>query len=401
MRTPFKVLALSLTLAPAAVQSAAAQPADPDPRWQAFLGCWAPIAQEGAETTAPDHVLCFSEHESGAVAATTIAGGEVQSEELIRADGTQHAVDAEACSGTQSARWSEDGARVYLRSALECGDNVLGRESAGVLALSGGGTFIDVNAVGVEDQYGVRVLQYRSLAPSEYPASMRSLAAHADDATRLYAAAPLTLDDIIEASSVLPAPAVQAMLIELPASTNRLDANALIALADAGVAEEVIDVIVALAHPEKFALAAAPLSADEQATARPGRTVWMHDPYRDAWGYGGYGYNRYSRYGYYPYSRFGYNNYGWGYGGGPGTIIIIDRDDNVDVTPDRRGVVVKGRGYTRGGSDSRATEPRSTSRTQSGASSSRGTTTTTSSPSRGSSSGSTRKAQPKNPPPSF
>lgn len=395
MRTRSKVFALALMLAPAAVQAAPAQPIDPDPRWQAFLGCWAPITQDGMQTV-PEHVVCFSEHESGAVAATTIAGGAVQSEELIVADGSARAIEEEACSGTQSARWSEDGARVYLRSAMQCGENVLGRESAGVLALSGGGTFIDVQAVGVDDQYGVRVLQYRSLAPAEYPASMRTLAGHADDATRLYAAAPLSLDDIVEASSVLPSAAVQAMLINLPASRIHVDADALLALADAGVAEEVIDVVVALAHPEKFAVATAPLVADDDDAAATGRTEWLRDPYNDPWSrYGRY--SRYSRYGYDPYSRFGYSPYGWGYGGGGGTIIIIDRDD-VDDTENRRGAAVKGRGYTRVGDD-RATEPRSTSRSQPSAGRSSGSTSTSASPSRGSSSGSSRKAQPKKPPP--
>ncbi len=393
MRTGTRILACALAIAAAAAQPAAAQVADPDARWQAFLGCWAPLSAGGSP--APDHVVCFRP-DANAVAAVTVVGEEVRGEERIVADGSQRAVQEEACDGTESARWSVDGARVFLRSSLQCGEDVLGRETAGVLALSGSGTFVDVQAVGVDDQYGVRVLQYRSLAPAEYPVSMRDLAHYADDATRLYASAPLSLNDIVEASQLLPAPAAQAMLANLPGSTLRVDADALLALSEAGVSEDVIDMIVALAHPEKFAVATAPLQRDTD-DALPARNIWMTDGYYDP--YMSYRYGRYSRYGYDSYySPFGYNrNYGWGYQ--PGTIIIIDRDDDNDGASSGRGVLVKGRGYTEVGgrgtstdsSEPRTTSPRpSVDRTRS--------TGSTAAPSSRGSSGTTRKAQPRNPP---
>jgi hypothetical protein len=402
MRTRSTPLALALTLAAVAAAPASGQEASVDTRWQAFLGCWEPLVEDGMP--AADHTLCFRPAANGAVSVVTVTGAEVQERETIRADGIDHPIADEACTGTETGRWSEDGARVYLRSSLQCGADVLGREMASVVALAGGGTMIDVQAVGVDEQYGVRVREYRSLAAAEYPASERELARFADDATRLYAAAPLTLDDIIEATRVVPTAAVQAMLVHLPTTRLHVDADALVALSDAGVSDDVIDVIVALAHPDKFAVATEPI-ADESDEGRSGQHVWLSNDYYDPY-YSRY--SRYGRYGYDPYySRYGYG-YGHGYGypwGSPGTIIIVDRDDDDDTAePTRRGVLVKGRGYTRtgdrSGSDPQARQPRTTAPRPSVDRSSGTSSGSASTSSRGSSSssGSSRKAQPRNPP---
>jgi hypothetical protein len=382
----FRVLAAALLLAVGAVQPAFAQATPVDPRWQAFLGCWAPVTQDGAQPV-PEHVVCFRPADGGAVAALSVADDVIRSEELIRADGGPRPVREESCTGTETASWSEDGARLYLRSTLQCGDDVLGRESAGILALAGGGTFVDVQAVGVDDQYGIRTLQYRALSPAEYPAGMRALAQYGDDATRLYAAAPLSLEDIVEAGRVLPTEVVQAMLVSLPATRLHVDADALLALEEAGVEPEVIDVIVALAHPDRFAVGTAPLAGEEDAD-QLARREWMSDPYHDPW-------LRYSRYGYDPYyySPFGYDRYGWGgYGYGGGTVIIVDRDDVDDDESAGRAAVIKGGGYTRigprPGSGTDSYQPRSS---VDRSAPSRGSSAA---PSRGSSS-TTRKAKPK------
>ncbi|MGH7573152.1 MAG: hypothetical protein ACREMK_15120, partial [Gemmatimonadota bacterium] len=314
MRIHSNVTVFALLVAAVAVPASPARAVEPDPRWQAFLGCWAPITENGAEGI-QEPTLCFREDESGAVAVATVLDDDVRGEEIIRADGTAHPLQREACTGTGTATWSADGARVYLSSTLRCGEEGVTRESAGVLALAADRTLVDLRAVGAEDQYGVRTLQYRRLTAAEYPASMRDLGGNADDATRRYAAAPLSLDDVVEADGLLPSAVVRAMLAELPTRI-RVDAETLLALANAGVDEELIDVLVALAYPEQFAMATAPLTDDGAYMGGGGLTGTYYDPWI---GYGGYGYNRY-----YGYSPFGYP-YGWGFGGG--TIIIIDRDE--------------------------------------------------------------------------
>ncbi len=387
MRIHFNILAFTLLVTPVTVRAAPMRAVDADPRWQAFLGCWAPVTEDGVQGI-QEHILCFHEDESGAVAVVTVVDDQVRGEEIIRADGTAHPLQREACTGTGTATWSADGARVYLRSTLRCGEDDVGRESAGVLALAADRTLIDLRAVGADDQYGVRALQYRRLTTAEYPASMRDLAGDADEAVRRYATAPLSLDDIIEADGLLPSAAVEAMLVELPTRI-QVDAEALLALAKAGVDEEVIDVVVARAYPEQFAMATAPLTDDMVYTGGGGMT----GPYYDPWmGYGGYGYNRY-----YGYSPFGYP-YGWGFGGG--TIIIVDRDEG-DASIGNTGTAVKGHGYTRADDNPSSGGTKAQPRRESSRSSvdrlSGDRSTDRSSPSRSGESGSTRKAQPKQP----
>ncbi len=390
MWTRSRILAFAVLFAPVAAQASPTQAGDPDPRWRAFLGCWEPDVQNNAEAV-QQHVVCFREHESGAVAVTTVVDDEVRSEKILRADGSAHPVREGACVGTETASWSADGARVYVRSVQRCGESALGRETADVLVLSGAHAFIEVQAVGVDDQYGVRVLHYRLLEPAAYPAFMRDLADAADDASRLYAAAPLSLDDILEAGDLLPTAAVRAMLVNLPETRIRVDAGTLLALADAGVKEALIDILVALAHPEKFAMAIVPPVGEERAhPRREGLTALDYDPWMCD---GRHGYNGYLC------SAFGSSRYGWGYGGG--TIVIVDGNDD-DATPGSRGAVVKERGYTRVGEspDSGTTraEPRSASSSRRSVDRSGGTrSTTTTSPSRGSNRESTRQAEPRSP----
>ncbi len=384
----FNVVAFALLVAAMTVRAAPVWAVEPDPRWEAFRGCGAPSTEDGAEGI-EEQILCFREDESGAVAIVTVVDDEIRGEEIIRADGTAYPLRREACSGTGTATWSADGARVYLRSSLRCGEGDLSRESAGVLALAADRTLIDVRAVGADDQVGVRALKYRLLTLAEYPVSMRDLADEAGDTVRRYAAAPLSLDDVVEADGLLPPAAVEAMLIELPTRI-LVDAETLVALADARVDEGVIDVLVALAYPERFAMAAEPLTDDMVYTGGGG----MAGPYYDPWmGYGGYGYDRYYGYG---YSPFGYP-YGWGIGGG--TIIIVDRDE--EAAPDISGAAVKGHGYTRTddnpSSGGTKAKPRRESARSSIDRSSGDRSTSRSSPSTGGESGSSRKAQPKQP----
>ncbi|HET9582006.1 MAG TPA: hypothetical protein VFP76_04250 [Gemmatimonadota bacterium] len=337
MWIPFDTAAFALLVAALPARAEPVRAVDDDPRWQAFLGCWAPVTEAGAMGL-EDHVLCFRQDESGAVSIATVVDDELRGEEVVRADGAPRAFEREGCVGTGSATWSADGTRVYLRSTLRCGEERSGRETTGVLALGTGGTLIDLRAVGAGEEHGVRTLRYRRLARDEYPASMRVLPGGTDDAVSAYAAAPLSVDDVVEAAGFLPAATVGAMLVELPTRFHA-DAETLLALADAGVDEEVLDIVVELGYPERFAMGQAGFADVGVFRGGGGMPGLYYDPWM---GKGGYYYDRYSRYG---YSPFGYP-YGWGLGGG--TIIIIDPDDDDPGTP---GAAVKGHGYTRTDAD--------------------------------------------------
>src|SRR5262245_59085970 len=114
-------------------------------------------------------------------------------------------------------------------------------------------------------------------------------------------------------------------------------------MADAGVPASVIDVVVAVSYPDRFAL------------SRNGdiERLQAEQEGRGGYGYGG-GYGRriplygYPTYGYgYGYGDpyFGYSpyGYGWGYYGAPSVIVVEPRD------PEPQAKVVKGKGYSRGG----------------------------------------------------
>ena len=68
---------------------------------------------------------------------------------------------------------------------------------------------------------------------------------------RAAAAGPLDVDDVLEVSETFPVEIVEAAILESN-SMFALDGNALIRLADAGVDERVIDLMVAISFPDRF-----------------------------------------------------------------------------------------------------------------------------------------------------
>jgi hypothetical protein len=277
---------------------------------------------------------------------STIADGETVAERLVVADGTQRPIDQSGCRGWESAQWSEDNQRVFLRSELTC-DGGTTRTTSGVLAVHTPEEWLDVQGVSAGENVDVRVRRYRAASAERISAA--GARAYEDSRTlalataRTAASQELTLSDVTEAAGRVDAPVVEALLVERE-SYIRLDADALIALDDAGVAGSTIDLMVAQANPDKFMIDRASGEAvevpEEEGEYRRGRyAMYDYDPFW--YGYPGY-YGRYSRYGY------GY--YGWGdpysyyWGRGP-QIIIIDPDDDDDEGGRTSGRMVKGRGF--------------------------------------------------------
>jgi hypothetical protein len=180
-----------------------------------------------------------------------------------------------------------------------------------------------------------------------------------DDA-RLLASGRLSLADVEEAAAHVDPEALAAFLLE---RSQEFDVTAaqLAALADAGVPDDVIDALVAVSYPTRFAIDRDALRMALKPDERERSGVAYGDPYGWGWGYGRcYG----GYYGGFPYwssycspfywsSAFGFGGlwpyyynpywYGGGYWGQP---IIVVRDDN---PPARPGRLVRGGGYTRGG----------------------------------------------------
>ncbi len=365
----------------AGAASASAQTASADARWNPWIGCWQNV--NGSDTmlrSGPerDRVVCVVPSTgTSAVDILTVDSGRIASREHIDASGERRTVDEGGCTGWRSAQWSGDGHRLYQRSDISCAGGAH-RTSSGLFAMSRPDVWLRVHGVGNGEGAGVRVVRYRS-AP--VPAAVASeLAVVKSDSlalstARLAAEAATSTEDVIEASHQVDAPVVEAWLLERNPDL-QVDAKELERLADAGVPARVIDAMVALSYPSKFAIGPtreiALRSAVNPATGYSSGVVTQAivlDPY----GYGPYGLGYYSPFGY------GYDPYGYGGGWYPwsGPVIIV-RGPSAE-----HGKLVKGRGYTRGDrgtGDQPGAHAGTSSRSSGGASSGRTSTGRTAKP---------------------
>jgi hypothetical protein len=311
--------------------------------WTPFVGCWEPL-----DASDEAGLLCFRPSGSG-VEMFNVVNGEVVSREQIAADGSPRPVSAEGCTGFESATFSEDGLRVFTRSEFTCGDNV--RAGSGVMSFISPTQWIDVRSLDVSGEPVAWVQRY-ALADAEAlteqgvedPADFdRTLVR----ATRTRAARDIEVDDVEEAAR-----RIEARAVEVWVATNEteleLSGSELARLADAGVPESVIDVMVAVSYPDRFALSPEGAVAAERAVGgvydtgyRRGFRSYLWDPYYRPIGFG---YSRYSPFGYYGYG-YGYGGYYGGYYGYRPTTVIVQ-----PVSPGSSGRMVPGRGYTRGSS---------------------------------------------------
>lgn len=316
--------------------------------WQAYLGCWArpanPVDVDRPEEEATDDgVLCFVASGED-VEMLTIVDGAITHREPFPADGQPRTVEQDGCTGTETSRFSDDQRRIYVTSEATCQDGAL-RRSTGIISMPGPSEWLDVRAMEVDGRATAWAQWYQRTSDSplrevglqtgemEGPAALRGAAA--------YLSSQITIDDVIDASHNVHPEAVSAWLAQAGRAFARLDADDLIRLDDAGVPGSVIDVVVAISFPDRFALNRGDVYAEDYGDVggvRAARTIWadrMYSPF-----YSGYGY------GYYPYrSYYGWGGYGWGgygswYGGGYYRPVVVD------VTPrSGGGRVVAGRGY--------------------------------------------------------
>ncbi len=330
------VLLVGMAPSPGAAQ-------DVDARWLPWLGCWE--AMEG-EDEAP--LLCVRPSEDGTgVEFVTLSEGETAASDVIRADGISRNVEREECQGMEQARFSADGTRIYLKSDYVCegGDRT---EASGILAMINPMEWVDIKAVDGSPW----VLRYRLARSSKVEESglENVVASRAADVkrARIAASARLTEEDIVEAVGNVDGAAVKALIVE-KGDPFAVDADMLVRLDDAGVPGEVIDLVVAVSFPDRFAVKAGPVHVEEYAAeegVRPRRSIYMAGGYYDPfyWGMGyrwGYGYGSP-----YYYGGYGYGYYGNPYGGygyyRPTTIVVSQRPQG--------GRMIKGQGYTRSGS---------------------------------------------------
>ena len=373
------LVAAGLVLGSAAAGAQEAQTASTDARWTAWVGCWQASSRDAeSQNLAPNKafpVVCVVPAAGNAtIDLLTVTGGTSVTTERVDANGSRRAVNREGCNGWETAEFSADAKRIYLRSEHQCTGNRT-RTSSGIMSISPNGEWLDVQGIKVDTRNGVRVVHYgRVPTPAVLSAEMKAAlegTTMARSVAVLAASDSVKIPEVIEASKRVDPLVVQTWLAQRGQGFG-IDAKRLSQLADAKVPGNVIDVMVALSYPQAFAINLAQADGQivqtsgtaqvtEEESFRNGPTLFMDwDPL-------------YSQYGYDYYSRYGYRS-GLGYGGFypnywyRGTPIIVTRPHNsvgADVPADTRGRMVRGRGYTRpsdrsdGGSSGSATGSRS------------------------------------------
>ena len=323
-----------------------------DARWSAFVGCWEPLT---VDETSGEGILCVRPAGEG-VEMFTISDGEILTSDFLIADGAARPIRAEGCAGDESLAFSDDGRRVFTRTAYTC--EGVEQVGTGVLAHVSANQWVDARAIEVDGERTSWVQRYRLVgvdrATEEGVTDPGFRMETASRAARYVAHRGVGFTEVEEAAGAVDAGAVEAWLANRPEGFTPT-AEDLEALADAGVPESVIDVVVAKSFPETFqvnpegaAAERAPLR-EEQVYRGARRPIVL--------GLGmrlrtlGYGYGYVPAPAFFYGSGYGYPGY-WGYR--PGRVIIERR------APEPQGRIIRGRGYTRPGDDGgRTAVPRS------------------------------------------
>ena len=339
-----------------AVASAQAQVT---PGWSAFAGCWTPVAADGSRNIAANTPrVCVVPDANNGAELITIVSDSVTERTTIDASGQRREVSKQGCSGWESAEFSSDGRRLYMRGEQTCASGIK-RMTSGIFAIATNGDWVSAVNAGADSSSSVRVSRYGTATlTAAIPANIRDAlqARELSDRTgRSAAQREVSADAVIEASRFLSAPAIEAWLAELEQDF-RLDERSLIRLADAGVEPSVIDMMVAVSNPNVFAVRSTgtgyeTVESDSMRTRRGGdRYAPCFAPVIDPWAW--YAYDPcdpYLRYGFYRsrYYRYGYGSrydpyYGYGYYDGwygrPATIIVVGSSND---QPRNRGRMTK------------------------------------------------------------
>ncbi len=338
---------LAALLAPAAAFAQTAPSATPklDARFNGWLGCWR-LEDDLAGTGAR---MCITPDQGG-VRLQTVIGTQRGTDELVIADGVSRPIVDAECKGTERAEWSNDGTRVFRTTEVTCKDESP-RTIRSVAFLAPGPMWINVQHVSADETAAnVRSQRYRRTSNQNLADGSKAAQPIGSPVVDM----KWSIEDVIEASSKLPAQALQAALTDV---RQKFDINkkTLLSLDEADVPDGVIDLMVALTFPERFIVERAGGSAPVGVSTGMGwydpfmspmmspygscytnNGYYGYRSYYDLCGASAYGYNYFPYSGYYPYNY--YPGGGWiPVGGGGG-----------DETPaaSGQGRVINGRGYT-------------------------------------------------------
>jgi hypothetical protein len=403
----FSAVALTaLALALATPASAQAQTA-PGPRWLGWLGCWSAAPNDQPTVAGADapRIVCITPtRDADVVDISAIADGKVVSRDHIDASGRPQAING-TCKGSQTARWSADGRRVFLKSSVTC--EGVQTDMAALLAMTSGGNWLDVRRVVAGEGTDVRVARYHDVGvpsnlPTEIATALNTRGNFIVQDARVETGAPVGPNALIEASRAVDASIVEAWVME-SGQRFAVDARTLTQLADAGVPSRVTDAMISVTNADLADRGSSKVyyyspygwnnyGGDYGHYGRGSSDAWdqgtgsrvtvnvynTYDPWGFAfWPYGGYRYG-YAPFGYgfrygrgqffgvglgYPYTYAFGLPFAYGYARNPRNRVgyyyppvIVLHNDPTNTAP--RGRAVRGEGYTPDPRHNGTTEPR-------------------------------------------
>jgi hypothetical protein len=366
------VLAAALAGAMAAIAPEAVAQGGPgvDPRFHPWLGCWGTPSggSLGAAVPAPsEERTCVVPSASvpGSVDLVAVRGDAVATRTPLPSPGVPMPRTVDGCGGEQLASWSVDNRHLLVRSTLACAGGQRRMETA-VMGFTDSGDWLQVQHLDVDGNAATTVARRAAEeVPERLWQAVGGGTVRSSYAMRLAMGAPLTLAQLREVAARMPAPLTEAWLA-VRSPRFGLSGRALVALAGEGVPGRVIDMLVALDHPELFAV-----GPDTQRATDPVQVIgrggcrsraecgwdrdlgWGAGP-MGAWG-GAWGWDPWAwRYGPMGYG-FGVGGWGapwgapWGMGWGGNLfwgnqpVVIVPRGASGSVA----GRAVPGRGYVR------------------------------------------------------
>ena len=278
-----------VALAASAVGEHVGQEALEDQDQLAWLGCWDVMADaedDSQESLEERQMICVAPGDApNALDMTVLVNEHVVATETIVTDGSRQPVSDGGCDGWIRSVLSEDRRRLYLQSEATCADGRL-KNLTGASMMVSGNRWVDIHALWVDGEREVLIQRYRPVEagiarlPGALPTALHDV--------RRAAAAPLSVENVIEALQVVDPAVVEAMLLESEASFG-IDSDLLLRLDDAAVPGEIIDLMVALSFPLHF-------SVEGDTIAR--QPVVYYGGYWSPWypyyGYGHYYHHRHS-----------------------------------------------------------------------------------------------------------
>ncbi len=237
-----------------------------DERWRAYLGCW--------ETRTADFagplVCVVPTSAPGTVELVTIVSDSVLNRTSITAAGERVRVTRDGCTGWETGRFSADDRRIYTTAEFTCAGGVT-QQTQSLFSMVRRDAFARVD--GIRTRSGataVRLINFTAVTvdstdvPPDIASKLPSLQSLPTYAARIEASALLSVADVADAAQALDASVVEAWLVDRGEGVE-LNAKQLRALRDAKVPGSVTDLMVALANPRVFHI-----TQGGQPDARPG-----------------------------------------------------------------------------------------------------------------------------------